>query len=118
MKTLGQNCADINSLNRLLRMASINGVESAVRIHIDRGDNLNARDSNGFTPLMLAALKNRAGTCRLLLKAGADPNLVNFNGEDALVIATTAQSAEAALVIHEAINSFKPMHLPQPTHRW
>ena len=38
----------------------IAGVESAVRLHIDRGDDLNARDrGEGLTPLMRAAFLRR-----------------------------------------------------------
>ena len=48
-------------VNRLLKMAIVGGVESAVKLHVERGDDLNARDDCGFTPLMLAASRNRAG---------------------------------------------------------
>ena len=47
-------------LNQLLRMAVMAGVESAVQIHIDRGDDLNARDASGMTPLMLSAARNKS----------------------------------------------------------
>jgi len=47
-------------LNSLLRMAVLAGVELAVRMHVRRGDDLDARDGDGMTPLMLAASKNKA----------------------------------------------------------
>ena len=59
-------------LNRLFKMAVMAGVEGSVRLHIRRGDDPNARDNQGLTPLMIAASRNRAGTCRLLLDSGAD----------------------------------------------
>ena len=64
------------ALSRFFRMAVVAGVESAVRIHIERGDDLNARDSGGQTPLMLAAARNKPHICKLLLDAGADPTSV------------------------------------------
>src|SRR6218665_2604707 len=59
-------------LSPFLRMAVVAGVQSAVQIHIHRGDNLNARVSKGQTPLMLSAALNRAVICKLLIAAGAD----------------------------------------------
>lgn len=63
----------INSvLSRLLKIAVSNGVENAIKVHIVKGDDLNARDEAGNTPLMIAARKNRANACKLLLENGAD----------------------------------------------
>ena len=45
----------VKPMNPLLRMAVLAGVETAVRLHIRRGDSLDARDGGGATPLMLAA---------------------------------------------------------------
>ncbi|WP_432383721.1 ankyrin repeat domain-containing protein [Duganella sp. P38] len=79
-------------------MAVTAGVESAIRIHIDRGDDLNARDSNGLTPLMLSAARNKPAICKLLLDAGADDQLKAPSGETALAIALAAGAHEAAAV--------------------
>ena len=65
-------------------MAAVYGVESAVKLHIRRGDDLDARDAAGATPLMLAASKKRARVVRLLLEAGADSTLLDSNGCNAL----------------------------------
>lgn len=89
-------------LSRLLRTAVLAGVESTVRLHIDRGDDLNARDDKGQTPLMLSAARNKAVICKLLINAGADPNLLDPSGRTALRIAQAAQAAEAALVLESA----------------
>ena len=77
------NVTSAKPLNQLLRMAVMAGVESAVLIHIDRGDDLNARDAGGMTPLMLAAARNKPAICKLLLSAGADHRLLDlaFDGE-------------------------------------
>jgi|GEM_PF-3697449 len=86
-------------LGRLFRMAVVGGVESAVRLHVERGDNLNARDANGLTPLMLSAARNHFNVCQLLLEAGADSTLLSPLGETALCIATAAGAERAADVI-------------------
>ena len=92
-------------LNQLLKMAVVAGVETAVRLHIRRGDDLNARDGAGLTPLMLAASRNKANICRLLLDAGVIPELVDHSGRNALAIAHAASATEAAAVIIEDANT-------------
>jgi RNA polymerase primary sigma factor len=86
-------------LNRFLRMAVIAGVENAVRIHIERGDDLNARDASGQTPLMLAAARNKVQVCKMLLDAGADPLLIDSNGKTAFSIANAVRAIEVALLL-------------------
>ena len=92
----------VQPLGKLLRMAVIAGVESAVRIHIDRGDDLNARDAGGMTPLMLSAARNKPGICTLLIMAGADVDLLDPSGRKALDIAEAAGAMEAAAAIRAA----------------
>ena len=93
------------TLNRLFRMAVLAGVESAVRIHIERGDNLNARDACGQTPLMLAAARNKPHICQLLLDAGADTLLTDPNGNSALFIATAAGAREVVSLLEPAFST-------------
>lgn len=90
------------TLGSIFRMAIIAGVESAVRIHIERGDNLNARDAGGQTPLMLAALRNRPQVFKLLLDAGADPLLTDSGGRSVLSIANAAGAREIASLLEHA----------------
>jgi RNA polymerase primary sigma factor len=90
-------------LSRFLKIAIMAGVESAIRIHIDRGDDLNARDGNGLTPLMLSAARNNPAICKLLLDAGADAGLLDPSGKTALAIAVAAGAHEAAAVFESAI---------------
>lgn len=93
------NVADARPLSQLLRMAVIAGVESAVQVHINRGDNLNARDASGMTPLMLSAARNKPAICRLLLSAGADHGLLDPSGKTALEIAIAAGSNDTAAIL-------------------
>ena len=99
------NVASIKPLNHFLRMAIVAGVESAVRIHIERGDNLNARDTSGMTPLMLCAARNKPVICALLLSAGADHRLLDPSGRTALQIAIEAGSKPTAEILGAASTS-------------
>jgi RNA polymerase primary sigma factor len=94
---------DGKPLNNLLRMAVLAGVEIAVRLHVRRGDDLNARDGNGMTPLMLAASKNKGMICSLLLSSGADPTLTDPGGRDALALARAAGAAGAVSVLEPLV---------------
>jgi len=101
-------------LSRFLRMAVMAGVESAVQIHIDRGDDLNARDDKGQTPLMLSAARNKAAICKLLLAAGADADLIDPSGRSALGIAQAAGALEAASAIEAAFIMTQPAESGPP----
>jgi RNA polymerase primary sigma factor len=93
------------TLSSFFRMAVIAGVEGAVRVHIERGDDLNARDAGGQTPLMLAAARNKPQICKLLLAAGANPHLSDPRGNNALFIANTEGLREVALLLEAACAS-------------
>lgn len=68
-------------------MASLAGVETAVRLHIRRGDDVNATDDRGRSPLVLAASKGHLDICRILLEAGGDPRKPDKDGNCAFSIA-------------------------------
>ena len=90
-------------LNRLFKMAVLAGVDDSVRLHIQRGDDINACDDKGLIPLMIAASRNRASTCRLLLDSGADARLLNAAGLDALTLAKLAGAHDAAKILESAL---------------
>jgi len=89
------------TLNNLFRIAALSGVESSVRLHIERGDDVNARDAKGQTPLMIAAGRDKAAICSLLINAGADLSLTDTFGRDALAIAIKAGATTAAALLGE-----------------
>lgn len=71
-------------------------------MHIARGDDIDARDNHGFTPLMLAAARDRANICSMLLEAGAQLNAMHPAGRDARGIAKDARAATALAVLDAA----------------
>ncbi len=95
--------SSVRKLNPLLRLAAISGVETAVKLHIRRGDDLDARDGGGATPLILAAARKKKGAVRLLLDAGANPKLVDSNGMDALAHARAGGCAETIALLTDAL---------------
>ncbi len=100
----GTDDASPGRLSKFLRMAVLAGVESAIKLHIDRGDDLDARDDSGMTPLMLAAAKNKPKICKLLIGAGANHRLLDPTGKTAFEIAL-AVGAEAVASVLAAIQS-------------
>lgn len=93
----------VRKLNPLLRLAAISGVETAIKLHIRRGDDLDARDGSGATPLILAAGRRRKGVARLLLNAGVNPLLVDQSGMDALAHALKGGCPETIAILTEAV---------------
>jgi RNA polymerase primary sigma factor len=84
-------------------MATIAGVEVAVKLHIARGDDLDARDGGGATPLMLASARGKKGVVQLLLAAGAKPELLDPEGRDALAYAEKGACTQCIALLREAL---------------
>ena len=83
------------------RMALLNGAIESVRLHL-RGEGIvNGVDGVGRSPLMLAASRGHAEICRLLLAEGADPELRDNNGNDALTVALACGQAEIATLLSD-----------------
>jgi ankyrin repeat protein len=71
--------------------------QAAVKELLDDGKSPNVRQSNGTTPLMIAASNDDAAIASLLLAKGADPNL-RAGGNSALSIARSRGASGAAMV--------------------
>ena len=91
------------SINRLLKMAVLAGAQAVVHFHIRRGDDINALDDKGRSPLMLAASKGHTETCRILLDAGADPLVLDNEGNDVLSIALATGRFDLAVLLRERL---------------
>ena len=66
-----------NPTNMSLEFAVERGSEKILYLLLEKGVDINSRDVNDYTPLMLAVLKDSEGKVKLLLEKGADPNLQN-----------------------------------------
>jgi ankyrin repeat protein len=75
-----------------------NGDAQAVRKLLDNGADVNARDAEGNTPLMLASFYSTLDCVELLIDKGADVNAVNKAGATALIRAATSYEKTRLLV--------------------
>jgi RNA polymerase primary sigma factor len=98
------------------KMAIALGLEAAVQLHLTRGTNLDAREDKGQTPLILAASRGHRAICSLLLSAGADPDLKDDTGHDALQTAVRFQRSEVADLLREFLSRrHAPADVPPAT---
>jgi ankyrin repeat protein len=73
----GVDCNGPPGSHTPLHLAALAVNPDTMRILIDAGADLNARDRDGFTPLHTAARARDIGVFRLLLESGADVHAVN-----------------------------------------
>jgi RNA polymerase primary sigma factor len=92
-------------VNPLIKIAIRTGSFELVRLHLQRGYDINQPDEGGASLLMYAAAQGHAEICRILLEAGADPTLTNRQGQDALSLARLAGHQPVEALLHTAIDS-------------
>ena len=71
----------------LLKLAILSGIQTPLRLYLDRGGDVNAADSKGQTLLILSASKGHTAICQLLIDAGADRSSVDDSGRNACAVA-------------------------------
>ncbi|WP_157725679.1 sigma-70 family RNA polymerase sigma factor [Vitreoscilla filiformis] len=79
-----------NTIPPLLRLAIRSGSAEALLACLEKGNFLNSRDSNGNTPLMLAARWGSVACAELLIANGADPSAIDDRHHTAAEIARAA----------------------------
>jgi len=90
-------------VDRLFRLAVISGNVESVSLHIGRGADVNAIDSDSRTLLMIAASKGHLHICSLLLSAGADPSRIDRQGQNALALVSDAKRSDFAVLVNRFI---------------
>lgn len=69
-------------------MAVYNGRTKIVSLLLERGADVRAKDTRGWTPLHGAAWYNYTEVCELLLQYGADANAKDYEGKTAYDVAS------------------------------
>lgn len=80
--------ADEVAAYRGLHKAVSDGASETIAILIDASVDINARDGNDRTPLMVAVYRNDIAAARALIEAGADLNALDGQRYDAVTIAS------------------------------
>lgn len=92
------NIRDVYTRYNDLVSATVMRDSGAVKELLDDGKSPNVRQSDGLTPLMIAASNGDAGIAAMLLAKGADPNLRTQGGRTALSLAKARGAAGAETV--------------------
>ncbi|XP_051838651.1 fibronectin type 3 and ankyrin repeat domains protein 1 isoform X2 [Antechinus flavipes] len=71
----------------LMRVSAVSGNKEVASLLIDAGADVNVKDKDGKTPLMVAVLNNHEELVQLLLEKGADPSVTNEFGKGVLEMA-------------------------------
>jgi ankyrin repeat protein len=75
------------------------GNSKAVEMYIRGGINVNAKDRDGSTPLMIASERGDSEMARVLLENGADPNARDIDGYTALMFVSYSGNLEIARLL-------------------
>ncbi len=90
----------------------------ALKLLLEKGANINQRDSSGMTPLMLAARIGHRGTVRVLLREYANVTLKTKNGMRAYDFAIRAQNLDIASKLKQEYEKHLPDMQDGPHVQW
>ena len=86
------------------------GAVTSIRHHLRAGTDLDAADTQGRSPLLLAVSRGHLDVCKLLLEAGADPTTKDNAGNDALAIARSRGDRAIVDLLHRVCISPPEFH--------
>ncbi len=89
----------------MLRLAAVSALEVAVREQLRKKADVNSTDQQGCSPLMLASGAGHVGTCRILIDVGADLELVDTEGNDALMLAISRDHDDVVALLRRCLPS-------------
>ncbi|XP_044096661.1 fibronectin type 3 and ankyrin repeat domains protein 1 isoform X2 [Neovison vison] len=85
----------------LMRVSAVSGNQSVASVLIDAGADVNMRDKDGKTPLMVAVLNNHEELVQLLLSKGADASVKNEFGKGVLEMARVFDRQNVVSLLEE-----------------
>ncbi|XP_073740780.1 fibronectin type 3 and ankyrin repeat domains protein 1 isoform X1 [Callorhinus ursinus] len=85
----------------LMRVSAVSGNQSAASVLIEAGADVNMRDKDGKTPLMVAVLNNHEALVQLLLDKGADASVKNEFGKGVLEMARVFDRQNVVSLLEE-----------------
>lgn len=90
-------------LTRAIRLEKINEISELIS-----GETVRIPDGGGYHPLSYAAYTGNNKVMEALLKAGADPNVVEANGKTALYITANQANVEGIKLLHTYNTTLPP----------
>jgi ankyrin repeat protein len=93
---------DSPSVGAAVRRAAELGDIARLQFLLDRGADINTRDADNRSPLMLAVIHRRAKVVDLLLTHGADANAADRSGTTPLQAAQSSHQAGIAAALRAA----------------
>ena len=95
--------ATYNDLSAIAFLAEYSNCYEIMQLLIDNGADINIQDNNGYTPLMLACLKNNVETVRILLYKGAKTDIKNKSGDNAVQVSRIHSNKEINTMLNTKI---------------
>uniref|UniRef100_A0A2I3TJG4 Fibronectin type 3 and ankyrin repeat domains protein 1 n=1 Tax=Pan troglodytes TaxID=9598 RepID=A0A2I3TJG4_PANTR len=92
----------------LMRVSAVSGNQRVASLLIDAGANVNVKDRNGKTPLMVAVLNNHEELVQLLLDRGADASVKNEFGKGVLEMARVFDRQSVVSLLEERKKKQRP----------
>ncbi|XP_019338401.1 fibronectin type 3 and ankyrin repeat domains protein 1 isoform X1 [Alligator mississippiensis] len=91
----------------LMRVSAVTGKKDVASLLIKAGADVNVKDKDGKTPLMVAVLNNHEELIQLLLESGANPTVKNEYGKGLLEMARSFHRQGLAALLEEKIKKKK-----------